>query len=62
MDIHIHIDENQNIWEVIEALDAYDQMKKLRQIPPACRHCPNHPINGGSGICNCIMGMPTITY
>lgn len=25
-------------------------------IPNACKHCPNHPSNGGSGICNCILG------
>lgn len=25
-------------------------------IPPACRNCPNHPSNGGSGICQCILG------
>lgn len=25
-------------------------------IPPACRNCPNHPLNGGSGICHCILG------
>jgi hypothetical protein len=22
-------------------------------IPKCCRNCPNHPSNGGSGICNC---------
>ena len=25
-------------------------------IPPACRFCSNHPSNGGSGICHCILG------
>ena len=25
-------------------------------IPPACRNCPNHPFNGGSGNCNCVLG------
>lgn len=25
-------------------------------IPKACAHCNNHPSNGGSGICNCILG------
>lgn len=25
-------------------------------IPPACRNCPNHPSNGGNGICNCVLG------
>lgn len=30
-------------------------------IPEGCRHCSNHPINGGSGICHCIIGTPKIT-
>lgn len=25
----------------------------LTDIPACCVHCPNHPSNGGSGICNC---------
>ena len=25
-----------------------------------CISCPNNPKNGGSGICNCILGNPTI--
>ena len=29
-------------------------------IPPACRNCPNHPSNGGSGNCNCILGDWTV--
>ena len=31
-------------------------------IPSACQGCPNHPSNGGSGICHCILGNPQITY
>ena len=27
--------------------------------PPACRSCPNHPSNGGSGVCHCILGIQT---
>lgn len=61
MDINIHIDGNQDIWEVLEAIESYERIKQLRQIPPACRNCPNHPINGGSGICHCTLGMPQIT-
>ena len=30
-------------------------------IPPGCVHCSNHPSNGGSGICHCIIGIQTIT-
>lgn len=25
-------------------------------ITPACKNCPNHPSNGGSGNCNCTLG------
>lgn len=28
----------------------------LTDTPDACKSCPNHPSNGGSGVCNCIMG------
>ena len=24
-------------------------------IPDCCKSCPNHPSNGGSGICNCVL-------
>ena len=30
-------------------------------IPEACKNCSNHPSNGGSGICNCTLGMTKIT-
>lgn len=26
----------------------------LTNIPACCVNCPNHPSNGGSGICNCV--------
>ena len=29
-------------------------------IPEACKTCSNHPSNGGSGICHCIIGLPQI--
>lgn len=25
-----------------------------------CRYCSNNPANGGSGVCNCILGQNTI--
>lgn len=25
-------------------------------VPSYCKACPNHPSNGGSGICHCILG------
>lgn len=33
----------------------------LMEIPSACKSCSNHPSNGGSGICNCTLGIPVIT-
>ena len=30
-------------------------------LPTACESCPNHPKNGGSGICLCTIGVPKIT-
>ena len=29
-------------------------------IPDSCKHCSNHPSNGGSGICHCILGSSII--
>ena len=31
-----------------------------KHIPDACKHCSNHPLNGGSGICHCTLGMQKI--
>lgn len=28
----------------------------------ACISCPNNPVNGGSGICNCTLGQMVVTY
>ena len=30
-------------------------------ISEACRSCANHPSNGGTGICHCTLGSPSIT-
>ena len=32
-----------------------------QSIPLACRSCSNHPSNGGSGICHCILGLNQVT-
>ena len=33
----------------------------ISNIPKACQYCSNHPLNGGSGICHCTLGLPKIT-
>jgi hypothetical protein len=30
-------------------------------VPEASKNCSNHPINGGTGICHCSLGLPQIT-
>ena len=37
-----------------------DTVWEDKNIPMACRMCNNHPINGGSGICWCVLGVPEI--
>ena len=60
--------------ELMDAADKeyYDTMLKEMEslvkpiipewhIPNSCKSCPNHPSNGGSGICNCILGQIPVT-
>ena len=50
--------------EVVENLTSEPIQYKIPNvfpIPDACRNCPNHPSNGGTGICNCTLGSPSIT-
>ena len=50
--------ENEEIYRV--PYQVSDNSSLL--IPEACRHCSNHPSNGGSGICHCTLGVPPITW
>lgn len=31
------------------------------KVPSACRTCSNHPSNGGSGVCHCVLGAQSAT-
>lgn len=72
----IEVNQNSNIlsncdsWnEILNKLltkpDPYDTewptLNRNPYIPEACRNCPNHPSNGGTGNCNCILGSQ-VTY
>ena len=48
----INITEVNISWPYYETLTSFN-------IPPACRNCPNHPSNGGSGNCSCTLGQRT---
>ena len=37
-----------------------DTVWEDKNVPTACRMCSNHPINGGSGICWRVLGVPEI--
>ena len=44
---------------------TYDNMCQERSkvdIPESCKKCSNHPSNGGSGICHCILGSYPIRW
>ena len=43
-------------YPIVWSSDVWEE----KNIPPSCRHCGNHPINGGSGVCWCVLGVPEI--
>lgn len=59
--------DNKELYRLVEktcqnAMDiAYPREIDITAIPESCRNCPNHPSNGGSGFCNCILGQFNIT-
>lgn len=51
---HINSTPVHNPYDV-EPLPRIDWTEdRIGNIPQCCLTCPNHPINGGSGICNCV--------
>ena len=63
--------KNEKYWkDLLKWVDTMPDKDFLRMIntlnshtnfiPLSCRHCSNHPSNGGSGICHCILGTPVI--
>lgn len=43
-------------YPIVWSSDVWEE----KNISPSCRHCSNHPINGGSGVCWCVLGVPEI--
>lgn len=43
------------------SLQDYLTISGDSDIPPSCKNCSNHPSNGGSGVCHCILGLPQVT-
>lgn len=56
----LNIVEDNKSW--IDELMRRPVKLDFEMMPPKpCRTCPNHPNNGGSGMCNCILGNYPIT-
>lgn len=51
-------EEEKRLFEEMEKQEKYNYYKS---IPPSCKNCPQHPVNGGPGNCNCILGSYQIT-
>lgn len=48
-------EEIEKIYKIISSQNTHYDIA-YTEVPPYCKNCKNHPINGGSGICNCIFG------
>ena len=61
------VEEKVSIYETAADPDAVPEVTLLPWITPTaatpkpCQGCPNHPSNGGSGICHCTLGVGAIT-
>lgn len=42
------------------AMKVVDDVIGMNAFPSPCTNCRNNPVNGGSGICHCILGGQTI--
>ena len=56
---------NEEVEKLKEELSRLQSIAKLsynpnENIPVNCRNCSNHPSNGGSGICHCILGSQVV--
>ena len=53
-------EEVESLKQEIQRLHAISG-DNLSNVPVNCRNCSNHPSNGGSGICHCILGSTQVT-
>ena len=57
--------DHASIGEILGSMLGLDKPVNLcgenQNIPDPCSHCTTHPINGGSGVCHCILGN-RVTY
>lgn len=52
-----------NITKELELQDKIDNLGQMSlPTPDPCKNCSNNPINGGSGVCLCTLGLKNIVY
>lgn len=55
----INITEQPSLNDYLNSSLKDSLVGNFKQSP--CDNCSNNPKNGGSGICNCILGLPKVT-
>lgn len=43
-------------YVVVPVLVPRSALRPYPMYPSGCANCPNHPMNGGSGVCHCVIG------
>ena len=54
--LHNMDNKYKGILEETNKIKKVFDFDKIGGIPAPCIHCPNHPSNGGTGICHCTLG------
>lgn len=54
-----YTEREKNIVDLDNGWSITTNDTNITNIPSGCRSCSNHPINGGSEICHCIIGLNT---
>ena len=54
-------EKREDINSFLELIKINPLETPFEDIPEACKYCPTHPSNGGTGFCHCILGQPKIT-
>lgn len=49
-------EENEPLVQINKVSYTPSNEWMLNSVPECCKKCPNHPSNGGSGICHCTLG------
>lgn len=56
--IIIEVDDDGNMFLNGDLVPTFNPLRANNNPPLPCTTCLNNPSNGGSGICNCILGNP----